>query len=163
MFFAKTMVCVKIFFMFKFVFGILIFLTFFNACESNQVVAKKNSTEENKTQVQIFDDWKYIGFGNNPEKWVYDAFNNDFKSVAEFFGLLQNEITVFSEKGADSDQAEHRAFSKINENSNVISEFWVRVNSDYEFLEEPYIAFIVVKNSEIPSENSKNLQNSNES
>lgn len=100
-----------------------------------------------------FDDWEYKGFGSDLPEWIEIALNNNVSELKKLLHFSEEaEILVFIGKGINADHAKQKLQEKINQSEDnntkkmeIVQKIWVRINSDYEQTEEPYIAIEVLK------------------
>lgn len=98
---------------------------------------------EQKVIIAHFDDWKYKGFGYEIPLWVEPAVNNEKEQVVKFSGIEGADVTTINTLlfyGVNLDHAEKRSEeSKKDSEWELKDSFWVRINKDFEDLEEPYV------------------------
>lgn len=100
---------------------------------SDKSVTKNNST---------FDDWKYKGFGMALPQWVQSAIEGKTDKVVKFFpGYTADQIEIVTSSGINVDNSE----DKIQRNSErgLIDGFWVRLNTQVNKTDEPYITVLI--------------------
>lgn len=120
-----------------------IFMSFFSCATTSE-----NVQPEEKLR---FDDWKYMGFGQDIPYWVETAVKGDSKllkkTVPEFSEVTYIEIICCS--GESLDLAEQGAKELVNEkltqNEDLIffDSFWVREDIKIKNTDTPYISVYV--------------------
>ena len=109
---------------------------------------EKNGTEENLVVEIIpepikpprFDDWEYKGFGKSLPEWVDAAVDMNYSSLNTYFP--DKNLMIVKGIGSNTDMCESASYidSPYPEEAEFITALWVRVNSEYEKLEQPYIS-----------------------
>lgn len=118
-------------------------LSVFAGCAS--VPSESSHIEKKQSDKKLqYDDWKYMGFGQQIPAWVEPAISGNIAKVKKVEqSLADSEIVVLSARGINIDQAEYALQEmEIPENYTVYDSFWVRQTSASD---KPYIAVAIYK------------------
>ena len=89
-----------------------------------------------------FEDWKYKGFGMALPDWVEPAIDGKIDKVAKAFsGYSAENIEIVTGRGINVDQSENKI--SIDSERVLIDGFWVRLNTQNQKIEEPYITVLI--------------------
>ncbi len=90
-----------------------------------------------------FDDWKYKGFGMNLPEWVDAAVDGRIEKTAKLLNRNPEQIEILTETGINVDQSEDKLKNQIPQDSKLIEGFWVRLNTQVNKTDEPYITILI--------------------
>lgn len=118
----------------------------FFGCGTTSVDSSKNGadlSEETEVQIMMFDDWQYKGFGKEYPLWAEAALSDDVDMLKQYFPQIsQNEMELDIQKsnGTNSDMCKRRAENNgyTEDEAWLLEETWVRINGEYQSLNEPY-------------------------
>lgn len=115
---------------------------------SEKDIDKKDAVEEiveivPDVVIQRFDDWEYKGFGKELPAWVDAAVDLDYAQLQQFYP--GKDLLVIRGYGSNTDMCESASYqlSPYAEEAEFLDALWVRVNSEYEKMDKPYISIRV--------------------
>lgn len=114
-------------------------------CASTPSASDTSHNEKKRAEKKLrFDDWKYMGFGQEIPDWVEPASNGDIEQVKRLLPELAGaEIIILSDFGMNVDQAEESlSLQEIPAGYSLFDSFWVRIAKS---TENPYVALAIYK------------------
>jgi hypothetical protein len=112
------------------------------AASSKAAATSKSQARSTSKNTDIFDDWKYKGFGMQLPQWVQPAIEGKKDKVVKYFpDYTADQIEIVTASGINVDQSEN----KLEKTSGrvLLDGFWVRLNTQVNKTEEPYITVLI--------------------